>query len=125
MPTRSYRHLSVEERETLSLGLTHGHSVRTMASVLGRPPPHRESRGGPQHLTWPSSYRASTAPTQAAARAHQPRRPRKLADPWRWEYVRTKLTQGCSPEQSAGRHSRLYPGDMSKQLSAETIYAAL
>jgi hypothetical protein len=38
MPTRSYRHMSAEERETLSLGLAHGHSLRTMASVLGRAP---------------------------------------------------------------------------------------
>jgi len=37
MRTKSYRHLSAEERETLSLGLAQGHSLRTMASVLGRP----------------------------------------------------------------------------------------
>lgn len=38
MPTRSYRHISTEERETLSLGLVHGHSLRAMASVLGWAP---------------------------------------------------------------------------------------
>lgn len=32
---------------------------------------------------------------------------------------------GCSPEQIAGRLRRAYPGDMRKQLSTETIYAAL
>ena len=36
MPTRSYRHLSAEAREAVSLGLAHGHSLRTMALVLGR-----------------------------------------------------------------------------------------
>ena len=41
------------------------------------------------------------------------------------QYVRTHLTQGCSPEQIAGRLRRAYPDDMSKQLSAETIYAGL
>jgi IS30 family transposase len=30
--------MSAEERETLSLGLAHGHSLRMMASVLGRAP---------------------------------------------------------------------------------------
>jgi len=30
--------MSVEERETLSLGLAQGHSLRTMAIVLGRAP---------------------------------------------------------------------------------------
>jgi hypothetical protein len=38
MPKRSYRHISAEDRETMSLGLTHGHSLRTMAKVLGRAP---------------------------------------------------------------------------------------
>ena len=35
MRTRSYRHMRAEERETVSLGLAHGQSLRTMASVLG------------------------------------------------------------------------------------------
>ena len=38
MLTRGYTHLSAEERETLSLGLAHGQSLRTMATVLGRAP---------------------------------------------------------------------------------------
>jgi len=38
MRTHSYRHLSAEERETLSLGLPHGYSFRTMAQILGRVP---------------------------------------------------------------------------------------
>ena len=38
MPTRAYRHMSAEERETLSLGLARGHSLRTMATVLRRAP---------------------------------------------------------------------------------------
>ena len=38
MPKQCYIHLSAEDRETLSLGLTHGHSFRTMARVLGRAP---------------------------------------------------------------------------------------
>ena len=36
MRTRSYRYMSAEEREILSLGLAHGHLLQTMASVLGR-----------------------------------------------------------------------------------------
>ncbi|MDN5941120.1 MAG: helix-turn-helix domain-containing protein [Nitrospira sp.] len=38
MSKRSYRHMDAEDRETLSLGLAHGCSLRTMASVLGRAP---------------------------------------------------------------------------------------
>jgi len=123
MPKKCYRHLSDAERETLSLGLAHGQSLRTMATVLGRAPSTlsrehtRNARGQP--------YRACTAQTLATARAHQPRRPRKLLDPWLWQYVRSHLAEGCSPEQIAGRLRREYPDDMRKHLSAETIYVAL
>lgn len=123
MTTRCYTHLSAEDRETLSLGLAHGHSLRTMARVLGRAPSTlsreytRNARGHP--------YRACLAQTQATTRARLPRRRRTLLDPWLWQYVRTHLGQGCSPEQIAGRLRREYPDDMGKRLSTETIYAAL
>ena len=123
MPKQCYTHMSIEERETLSLGLAQGYSLRTMARVLGRAPSTvsresaRNARGHP--------YRACTAQSLAAARARQPRRPRKLLDPWLWQYVRTHLGQGCSPEQIAGRLRREYPDEMRTHLSAETIYVAL
>ena len=119
-----YTHLSAEDRETLSLGLTHGHSLRTMARVLGRAP-RTVSREVARNVARGRPYRACTAQLQATARGCQPRRPRKLLDPWLWQYVRTQLAEGCSPEQIAGRLKRAYPHDMGKQLSAETIYAAL
>jgi IS30 family transposase len=70
-------------------------------------------------------YRACTAHTLAAARARQPWRPRKLLNPWLWQYVRTHLAEGPSLEQIAGRLKRAYPDDMGKQLSAKTIYVGL
>ena len=102
MPKQSYTHLSADERETLSLGLARGHSLRTMARVLGRAP-STVSREAARNTARGRPYRACTAQVQAAARACQPRRPRKLLDPWLWQYVRTHLTQGCAPEQIAGR----------------------
>ena len=120
MRTRSYRHMSAEDRETLSLGLAQGHSLRTMARVLGRAPStvshevaRNHARGHPD--------RAYTAQAVAATRARQPRRPRTLLDPWLWPSVRTSLAEGGSPEQMAGRLRRAYPDDMRKHLSAETI----
>ena len=98
MRTRSYRQLSADERETVSLGLAHGHSVRSMAAVLGRAP-STVSRELARNTTRGHPYRACTAQIQAAARTRHPRRPRKLSDPWLWEQVRTHLAQGCSPEQ--------------------------
>ena len=115
--------MRIDERETLSLGLAQGQSLRTMARMLGRVPSTvsrehaRNVRGHP--------YRACTAQRLAAARARQPRRARKLLDPWLWQYVRTHLGHGYSPEQIAGRLRRAYPDDMEKHRSTETIYVAL
>jgi transposase, IS30 family len=123
MRTNSYTHMSIDERETLSLGLAQGHSLRTMATVLGRSPStvSREYvRNAREH-----PYRACLAQRLAVSRARQPRRPRKLRDPWLWQYVQTHLGQGHSPEQIAGRLRREYPDDMRKRLSTETIYVAL
>lgn len=124
MRTRGYTHLSAEDRETLSLGLAQGASLRMLARILGRSP-STVSREVARNVTRGRPYRACTAHTLATGRAGQPRRPRKLLDPWLWQYVRTHLGQGCSPEQIAGRLRRAYPDDMGKHLSTETIYAAL
>ena len=84
MSKRMLHTLECEDRETLSLGLTHGQSLRTMAKVLGRAP-STVSRELARNTTRGHPYRACTAQTQAAARARQPRRPRKLLDPWLWQ----------------------------------------
>jgi transposase, IS30 family len=124
MHTRSYRHLTAEERETLSLGLAHGHSLRALARILGRAP-STLSREVTRNSTRDRPYRACTAQSHATARAHHPRRVRKLLDPWLWQHVITQVTAGCSPEQIAGRLRYEYPDDMGKHLSTETIYTAL
>ncbi len=105
--------MSAEDRETLSLGLAHGHSLRRMASVLGRSP-STMSRELARNSTRGRPYRAC-----------QLRRSRTLGDPWLWQQVQTQLLQGCSPEQIAGRLQHAYPSEMRKHLSTETIYAGL
>ena len=124
MSKQCYTHLSDADRVTLSLGLTHGHSLRMMARALGRAP-STVSRELGRNTPRGHPYRAGTAQTRAVARARHPRRPRKLLDTWLWQYVKTHLAEGCSPEQIAGRLRRAYPDDMRKHLSAETIYVAL
>jgi IS30 family transposase len=116
--------LSAEDCEALSLGLTQGASLRVLARVLSRAP-STLSREYARNTTRGRPYRACTAHTQAAIRARQPRRTRKLLDTWLWQYVRSHLAEGCSPEQIAGRLRHAYPDDMRKHLSAETIYASL
>jgi len=124
MTKRCHTHLSAEDRETVSLGLTQGESLRALARVLGRAP-STLCREYARNTTRGRPDRACTAQSQAATRARQPRRSRKLLDPWLWQYVRTQLAEGCSPEPIAGRLQRAYPDDMGKQLSAETSYAGV
>ena len=95
-----------------------------IARVLGRAP-STLSRECARNTPRGQPYRTSTAQTQAVARACQPQRPGKLHAPWLWAYVQRHLKAGCSPEQIAGRLRRTYPDDRGKQLSTETIYAAL
>ena len=73
MRKQYYTHLSAEDRETLSLGLTHRHSLRTMATVLGRAP-STLSRESARNATRGRPYRACMAHTLATGRARQPRR---------------------------------------------------
>ena len=120
MPKTCSTPLSAEDRETLSLGLAHGHSLRMRARVLGRAP-STVSRASARNTTRGHPARACTAQTLAVTRARHPRRPRTLLDPWLWQSVRTHLAQGGSPEQSAGRLPRAYPDDRGKHLSAETL----
>lgn len=110
--------------QTVSLGLTHGHSLRMMARALGLAP-STVSREVARNTVRGRPYRACTAQAIAATRARQPRRPRNLLDPWLWQSVREHLAEGCSPEQIAGRLQRAYPADMRKHLSTETIYVGL
>lgn len=80
MTQQCYTHLSDTERETLSLGLAQGQSLRTLAWVLGRAP-STVSREVARNTARGRPYRACTAQVIAGTRARQPRRPRKLLDP--------------------------------------------
>lgn len=123
MGRKDYRHLSLEEREHVSLGLVQGKSLRSLARELDRSPSTlsrevRRNRGRRE-------YRAAIAHPKARVRAQIPRRPRKLVDPWLWGYVERHLHQQWSPRQIALSLKRAYPGEVSKQVSHETIYATI
>ena len=66
MSKRFYRHMSAEERETLSLGLARGHLLRAMAAVLWRAPSTVSRELVRNAMRVP--YRACTAQIQTAAR---------------------------------------------------------
>ena len=121
--SRSRLALTLSEREEISRGIVSQHSMRTIATQLGRSPStisrevHRN--GGV------SQYRASEAEQAAWDRAHRPK-PCKLAgSPLLRRKVAKKLKLHWSPEQIAGWLKRAYPGDQSKQVSHETLYRSL
>ena len=115
--------LSLSERETISRGIVRGLSMRAIARDLNRSPStiSREigRHGGRQ------GYRASEADAAAWERAKRPKRC-KLARYPRLRRSVIRLLQGkWSPEQIAGWHQRHYAGDMTMQISHETIYKSL
>ncbi len=123
MRRKAYCHLSLEERGYVSLGMIEGKSLRALARELDRSPSTvsrevRRNRGA-------RGYQARAAEGKARARVKVPRRPRKLASPWLWQYVECHLRQQWSPQQIALSLKRAYPGDVSKQVSHETIYATI
>ena len=120
---RSTLALTLAEREEVSRAVAAGHSIRSIASLLGRAPStiSREiQRNGGQQ--W---YRASEADQAAWDRARRPKicklvKYRSLAG-----IVADKLQSLWSPEQIAGWLKRTYPDDEARQVSHETIYRSL
>ena len=120
---RSRLALSLVEREEISRSVVAGHSIRAIASQLGRAPStiSREiQRNGGQEC-----YRASQADQAAWDRTQRPKtcklvQNRKLAG-----IVASKLQSFWSPEQIAGWLKRTYPNDETHQVSHETIYRSL
>jgi IS30 family transposase len=121
--TRSKRVLSLAERESISRGVVAGHSVRSIADLLGRSPStvSREiNRNGGRER-----YRAIEAEQAAWDRAHRPKtcklvHNRKLA-----RLVAVKLKRLWAPAQIAGWLKYTYSDDENYQVSHETIYRSL
>ena len=80
---RRYTHLRTEERETISLGLSQGLSLRMLARMVGRSP-STLSREYARNTIRGRPYYACTAHAQAATGACQPRCLCKLLDPSLW-----------------------------------------
>ncbi len=120
---RSRLALTLTEREEISRGVVAGHSIRSMATLLGRAPStiSREiKRNGGQEC-----YRASQADQAAWDRAHRPKTCKLVENRALAHIVAGKLQWQWSPEQIAGWLKRIYPGDETFQVSHETIYRSL
>jgi IS30 family transposase len=120
---RSTRALSLSEREEISRGIAAGQSMRAIAAALGRAPStvSRElQRNEGRQL-----YRANQADRAAWDRARRPKRCKLVMHRSLARLVAIKLKRRWSPEQVAGWLRHTFPGDMSRQVSHETIYRTL
>jgi len=120
---RSRLALKLAEREEISRGVFAGHSVRAIASQLGRAPStvSREIRrnGGRRH------YLANKSDKAAWDRAHRPKTCKLAENPALARIVAKKLQLQWSPRQIAGWLKRRFADDESLQVSHETIYRTL
>jgi IS30 family transposase len=117
-----YKHLTLVERDMVTLMLADNKSVREIAQALGRSPStvSRELKrnASPEYRRY-LSHRAQGRAQQRRKEAS--RRPRLKSEPIR-RYVREKLALGWSPEQIAGRLCLDHPGFA---ISHEAIYQYL
>ncbi len=120
---RSRLALTLAEREEISRAMVAGHSIRSLATKLGRAPStiSREIKrnGGP------GCYRASQADQAAWDRARRPKICKLAENRTLAHIVADKLQLLWSPEQIAGWLKHIYPDDTSSQVSHETIYRSL
>ena len=121
--TRASTSLTLAEREEISRAMAEGHSIRSIASQLGRAAStvSRELRrnGGR------TCYRASDADSAAWTRALRPKCCKLANDRALAKIVTDKLRAMWSPEQIAGWLEHAYPYDESLRVSHETIYRTL
>ncbi|MCH2516472.1 MAG: IS30 family transposase [Dehalococcoidia bacterium] len=120
---RSRLALTLSEREEISRGIVAQQSIRSMASLLGRPAStvSREVRRNGGY----DQYRATLADERAWARARRPKRCKLARHPPLCREVARRLGLNWSPEQITGWLKRGHPGDGSCQVSHETIYRSL
>ena len=115
--------LSLEEREEISRGISHGHSIRFIANILCRSPStvSREvnKNGGRQR------YCAITADKFAWRHGQRPKPFLLSQNPRLKDLVDAKLCEDWSPEQIAGWLKLTYPDDEGMRVSHETIYKSL
>jgi len=120
---RSRFALTLSDREEISRGLNIGASLRSIAKQLRRAPStiSREiKRNGGAAL-----YRASTSDKAAWERARRPQACKLACHKGLRNTVSRQLQKKWSPEQIAGYLKRLYPEDVTKRVSHETIYRSL
>ncbi|MGO4537064.1 IS30 family transposase, partial [Leifsonia sp. 2MCAF36] len=121
------RRLSLADRAVIQTGLAQGFSMRRIAQLVGVAPStvSREiARSRWSHRgQW--QYEAGVSHQVAAQRRARPKRRKLDEHPELRAAVVGQLNDRFSPQQTAGRLPRLFPGREDMRVSAETIYQAL
>jgi IS30 family transposase len=122
-PIRSKRALTLPEREEISRGLSANLSIRNIAKFLNRPPStvSREinRNGGTE------KYRAISADRETWIRAKRPKKSKLQINIPLNDIIADKLSEKWSPEQISGYLKRIYPDDITMNISHESIYKTL
>ena len=120
----SYRRLTLEEREELSLGLGQGRSLRALAVDLGRSA-STLSREVRRNAPAQEPYRAAAAEARASARCRRARARCLDARPRLRRWVFRRLRRCWSPQQIAAGLKQAFPDDPRMRLSHEALYTYL
>lgn len=126
MSQRSYKRLSLKEREEISRSLAQGISFRNIAGLLERDV-STISREINRASTNKYTYRAERSQKRANRNASKRRKDKtKLSmRPELWDYVRRKLLLRWSPEQITQSIKKEYPDEEHMRISHEAIYTYL
>ena len=128
---RQYQHLSAEERAVIQIERRNGLSLRSIARSLGREVStvSREVRRNEVMLDSGERlrYEARTAALAYRMRRQKSIAPRKLTEGGvLWQCVHDHLVYDrWSPQQIAARLRAMHPDQPDRQISHETIYAAI
>jgi len=126
---RRYKHLDGGERGVILAEHRRGASLREIGELLGRAPSTigRELRRGLSGALPVQAYCPQLAGAGYRARRKRCGRRRKLAPGgWLHDFVRDKLIhRRWSPEQIARKLRVMHPEDPTRQISHETLYAAI
>ena len=121
----SSRYLSEDERVTLADLRRRGHTVRGIATELGRSPAtvSRELRRNVDPDS--GGYRPFTAQRLAAGRRARPGRGKLVRDPVLRQFVQQRLGKRWSPEQISAALRGEFPDEPERHLVHESIYQAI
>jgi len=122
---KSFKHLSLRERETISKYLAQGFSCNYIGNILGRNG-STVSRDILKNNMSKATYWAMDADFFSDCRKETSKKPKKIESNARLrKHIHEHLKLDWSPEQIANNLKKAYPLDISMRISPETIYTYL